>query len=124
MHNTWLLMIVGLVAGILSGLLGIGGAIVVIPALVLMGYPQYEAQGTTLLMLVLPVSSLAAWQYYREGFVDIRAAIILAALFFAGSYLGARAVHHVPADVLKKIFAVMLILVGLKVLFFDRPTAM
>jgi len=64
--------LIGLAAGVLSGLLGLGGAIVIIPALVmLLGFSQQMAQGTTLIMMVLPVGALAAWQYYQQGFVDI-----------------------------------------------------
>lgn len=120
--NIFLLLIIGLAAGVLGGLLGIGGAVIIIPALVFaLGYSQLEAQGTTLLMLVVPVGLMAAWQYYRTGYVDVKAAIILAITFFIGSYLGARFANHVPADILRKAFAVMLIVIALK-MFFDTDT--
>jgi uncharacterized membrane protein YfcA len=118
--NLVILLVIGFTAGILGGLFGIGGAVVIIPALVLaLGYSQYEAQGTTLLMLVLPVSSLAAWHYYRNGYVDVKAALILGVMFFIGGYIGARLAIHIPIGILKKIFAVILVLIALK-LFLDK----
>ncbi|HEY0654397.1 MAG TPA: sulfite exporter TauE/SafE family protein [Chryseosolibacter sp.] len=117
--NIVILLIIGLVAGILGGLLGIGGAVIIIPALVFaLGYSQLQAQGTTLLMLVMPVGLMAAWQYYRGGYVDVKAAIILAATFFVGSYIGAKLAIHIPADMLKKAFAAMLVVIAVKI-FFD-----
>ncbi|HEY0742047.1 MAG TPA: sulfite exporter TauE/SafE family protein [Chryseosolibacter sp.] len=117
--NIIILLIIGLVAGILGGLLGIGGAVIILPALVFaLGYSQLQAQGTTLLMLVMPVGLLAAWQYYKDGHADVKAAIILAVTFFIGSYIGARLAIHIPAELLKKAFAVMLIVIALK-MFFD-----
>ena len=77
--------LIGLVGGVLSGLLGLGGAIVVIPALVVvLGFSQQMAQGTILVMMVFPVGALAAWQYHHQGFVDIKTALILGGLFFIG----------------------------------------
>lgn len=117
--NIVVLLIIGLVAGILGGLLGIGGAVVIIPALVLaLGYSQLEAQGTTLLMLVMPVGLIGAWYYYKGGYVDVKAAFVLGATFFIGSYVGARFAPHISADILKKAFAIMLVIIALK-MFFD-----
>ncbi len=113
--------IIGLVGGLLSGLLGIGGAIVIIPALVLiLGYTQQMAQGTTLAMMVLPVGALAAWQYYQKGFVDIKIALIMALFFLVGGYFGAKFATQIPQEMMKKIFAVMLIGIAAKILFFDK----
>jgi uncharacterized protein len=90
-QNALILALIGVAAGLLSGMLGLGGAIIIIPAMVmLLGYSQQGAQGTTLLMMVLPVGALAAWQYYQKGFVDVKAALIMAAFFFVGGYFGAR----------------------------------
>jgi uncharacterized protein len=123
--NYAILILIGVIAGLLGGLLGIGGAVVIIPALVIfMGYSQYEAQGTTLLMLVMPVSSLAAWYYYKGGYVNIQAAIILGLMFFIGSYIGARLATHVPVVLLKKVFAIILIAISIKLLFFDKEIGM
>lgn len=114
-------ILIGLVAGILGGMLGIGGAVIIIPALVLLlGMSQQSAQGTTLFMLVLPVGALAAWQYYKNGHVDVKVALLLAVSFFIGSYGGARLAEMIPSTVLKKVFAVTLILISIKMLFFDK----
>jgi uncharacterized membrane protein YfcA len=116
------LIIIGLVAGILGGLLGIGGAVVIIPALVLfLGYSQYEAQGTTLAMLLMPVSALAAWHYYKVGQVNVKAAVILGVMFLLGGYAGAKLATLIPVDTLKKVFALILIIIAVKMLFFDKP---
>jgi uncharacterized protein len=88
----------------------------------LLGYSQYEAQGTTLLMLVMPVSSVAAWHYYKNGHVNIPAAIVLGLTFLVGSYFGARLATYVPAEMLKKAFALILIVIAVKLLFFERAS--
>ncbi len=107
---------IGLVGGILSGLLGLGGAIVIIPALVfLLGFSQQMAQGTTLVMMVLPVGALAAWQYYQQGFVDVKTALALAVTFFVGGYFGARFATYIPQEILKKVFAIVLVLIAIKI---------
>jgi uncharacterized membrane protein YfcA len=113
--------LIGIAAGILSGLLGLGGAIIIIPALVLfVGYSQQSAQGTALLMMVLPVGALAAYQYYKEGYVEIKTALIMAVFFFIGGYFGARFATEIPQSLLKKLFAVMLIILAIKMLFFEK----
>lgn len=117
-HNAALIALIGAVAGLLGGVLGLGGAIVIIPALVmLLGYSQQMAQGTALIMMVLPVGALAAYQYYQKGFVDVKAALIMAVFFFVGGYFGARFATAIPQDILKKAFAIMLVLIALKMWF-------
>lgn len=116
-----IVIIIGIVAGLLAGVLGLGGAIVIIPALVmLLGFSQQMAQGTTLLMLVLPVGALAAWQYYKAGNADVKTAAFLAVSFFISGYFGARLANHLPQDILRKAFGVLLILIALKMIFFER----
>ncbi len=113
-----LLLIIGLLAGMLSGLIGIGGGIIVIPALVfLLGFSQQTAQGTTLALMVPPIGLLAAYAYYKEGFVDIRAAVIICVGFIVGSYFGAKYATGIPEDILRKIFSVILILMAVKMFF-------
>lgn len=116
-----MLLIVGLISGILSGLLGIGGAIFIIPALAMvMGFSQQTAQGTTLMMMTLPVGLLAALQYYKAGHGDIKTAAILAIAFFIGGYFGGKVANQIPQEILKKIFAVLLMAIAIKMLFFDK----
>lgn len=120
-QQTVLIALIGTVAGLLGGLLGLGGAIVIIPALVMLaGYSQQMAQGTALMMMVLPVGALAAFQYYQKGYVDIRAALLIAVFFFVGSFFGAKFATQIPQEILKKVFAVMLIAIALKMLFFEK----
>ncbi len=119
--QTFGVAVIGLIAGLLSGLLGLGGAVVIIPALVILfGFSQQMAQGTTLVMMVLPIGALAAWQYYQQGFVDVKVALIMAVTFFIGGYFGAKYATQIPQEILKKGFAVMLIFIALKMLFSSK----
>lgn len=121
MQQALIIGIIGLLAGTLSGMLGIGGAILIIPSLVMfIGFSQQMAQGTALLMMVLPVGALAAWQYYQKGMVDVKSALILGLFFFIGGYFGAKLATQIPQLLLKKMFAVLLILIAMKFLFIDK----
>jgi uncharacterized membrane protein YfcA len=121
LHHFIIIAIIGLAAGLLGGLLGLGGAIIMIPALVMfLGYSQQMAQGTALMMMVLPVGALAAYQYYQNGYVEMKAALIMSVFFFVGGYFGAKFATHIPQDLLKKLFAIMLIVIAAKMLFFDK----
>jgi uncharacterized protein len=107
--------ILGLVAGSASGLLGIGGAVLIITALVfIFGFSQKMAQGTTLLLMVPPIGLLAAWQYYRSGDVDLKAGAIIAALFFVGGFFGAKLAELIDPALMRKIFAVCLAGISVK----------
>jgi hypothetical protein len=111
-------LLLGLAAGILSGLVGIGGGILIVPALVfLFGFSQQQAQGTTLALLVPPIGILAAWTYYQHGYVNIKVAAFIAAGFILGSIVGARFATGISNDILGKIFGTFLVLVGLKMIF-------
>ncbi|TCZ67343.1 sulfite exporter TauE/SafE family protein [Flaviaesturariibacter aridisoli] len=116
-----ILLIVGLVAGILGGLVGIGGGIVIVPALVyFLGYSQKMAQGTSLGILLLPVGILAVWQFHRQEYVSWHAVWLVALGFVLGGYVGSRIALSLPQDTVKKIFAIMLILIAFKMLFLDK----
>lgn len=113
-----LLAAIGLVAGILSGLVGIGGGIVIVPMLVLfLGYQQKLAQGTTLAMFVVPFSILGVMNYHRQGLVNWKIAMLMGVGFVLGSYLGSRFALSLPVETVKKIFAVVLVGVAIKLLF-------
>lgn len=121
MAQTFLYLLLGLTAGALGGLLGLGGGIVVVPSLVfLFGMTQQQAQGTTLAMLVPPIGILAALTYYRQGLVDVKAAGLLCAGFFVGGFFGAKLATSISSQLLEKIFALFLLLVSLKMLFFPK----
>lgn len=112
------LIILGLVAGILSGLIGIGGGVIIIPALIfIFGLSQKMAQGTTLALLIPPIGILAALTYYKQGYVDIRIASIIIVGFMIGGLLGAKLAIRFPVDILTKVFAISIILIGVKMLF-------
>ncbi|MFH1371507.1 MAG: TSUP family transporter [Planctomycetota bacterium] len=116
--NNILLLAIGLVAGILSGLLGIGGGIIMVPALIfLLGFSQHSAQGTTLAMMVPPIGLLAAWWYYSKGYVDIKVAGLMCIGFFIGGLLGAKFASAIPDLILKRIFGVALMLISVKMIF-------
>jgi len=111
----------GMLAGVLSSLVGIGGGIVIVPILVLMfGLSQHTAQGTTLAMLSFPVSLVAAWTYHKKGLVDWRIAMILCIGFVVGGYFGSKVAVDIPSSTIKKIFAVIMIIIAVKFLFIDK----
>ncbi len=115
------LVLLGIFAGFLSSMVGIGGGIVLVPALVLIfGLSQHSAQGTTLAMLSFPVSLVAAISYHKKGLVDWKIAMILCIGFVVGGFLGGRLVVDIPAQTIKRVFAVMMMIIAVKFLFFDK----
>ena len=119
MNDTILYLILGLAAGILSGLIGIGGGILIVPILVLLfGFTQQQAQGTSLAVLLLPIGLLAVWTYYNQGLVNIKAGALIAAGFFIGGLLGAKLAVNISNDLLSKIFGIALLLIAIKMIFF------
>jgi hypothetical protein len=115
---TWMYLLIGLAVGVVSGVVGIGGGILFVPALVwLAGMDQHKAQGTSLGALLAPVGLLAFMEYYRKGNADLRVALLLAVGFFVGGYFGAMGAQQIPDLWLKRVFAVTLIGVGGRMLF-------
>jgi uncharacterized protein len=116
-----LLMIVGLLAGMLSGLVGLGGGVIIVPALVyILGFSQHQATGTSLGILLLPAGIFAVMNYYKKGYIDVKVVLLIFTGFLVGGYLGSKISLDLPQGTLKKIFAVVLILIAGKVLFFDK----
>lgn len=110
---TWLILLIGLIVGAFSGVVGIGGGILFVPALTwLLGMDQHKAQGTSLGALLAPVGLFAFLEYYRRGNADLRVALLLAAGFLVGGYFGAVGAQHISDLWLRRIFALTLILVG------------
>ena len=110
---TWIILLIGLVVGLVSGVVGIGGGILFVPALVwLLHMDQHKAQGTSLGALLLPVGILAFWEYYREGNADVHVALLLAAGFLVGGYFGAVGAQHISEVWLRRIFALTLVAVA------------
>jgi len=117
MASDLLYVLLGLAAGVLSGLIGIGGGVIIVPALIfLFGFSQHQAQGTTLALLVPPIGFLAAWTYYRQGYVHLNTAALICAGFFLGGLLGAKLATHLSNVALERVFGVALLLISLKMI--------
>jgi len=115
------LALIGLAAGFFSGMVGIGGGLIIVPALVyFLAFSQHQAQGNSLALLMFPVGILGVINYYKKGHVDFRIAALLAVGFVAGSYLGSKFSLSLPQETVKKIFAVLMIVLAVKMLFFDK----
>ncbi len=111
------LMLLGMIAGYFSGLVGIGGGVIIVPALVLLfGFSQHSAQGTTLALLVPPIGILGALTYYQKGYVDVKSAAFICVGFVVGGYLGGKLAVALPDYILKRVFAVILIGLGVRML--------
>ena len=108
----------GLAAGVVSGLFGVGGAIIIVPALVLaFKFSQHQAQGTSLATLLLPIGLLAVWRYHAAGHVNIAAAAVMAGAFFFGGLLGAQAAERIPGLWLQRMFGVLLLAVAVRMIW-------
>src|SRR6202007_91020 len=106
-----LLIVIGLAAGFLSGLIGIGGGVIIVPALVLLlGFSQKLAQGTSLGILLLPVGILAVIQYYKQGYLNVNYVAVVAVTFVLGGFLGSKLALSLSDEKMKKIFAVIMML--------------
>jgi uncharacterized membrane protein YfcA len=117
-----IIILVGVAAGMLSGLVGVGGGIIIVPALVyFIGFSQKTAQGTSLALIMLPVGVFGVIQYYKQGHVDYRIVGLLAIGFIVGSFFGSKLALTISQETLKKIFAVLMIIIAIKMLFLDKP---
>ena len=113
-----ILLAVGLAAGFLSGMVGIGGGIIIVPVLVyFLGFTQHQAQGTTLFMFLLPIGILGVMNYYKAGYVDFKTALIIGSTFVIGSYFGSKWSISLDQKTVKQIFGVIIVLLGLKMIF-------
>ena len=120
MYTYIILILIGLVAGFISGLIGIGGGVFIVPALVmLLGYSQKAAQGTSLGILLLPVGILAVYKYYQHGYVNPGSVLVMAGAFFVGGLLGSQLAMSWSDQLVKKAFAIILLIISLKILVFD-----
>lgn len=116
-----IILLIGLFAGILSGLVGVGGGLIVVPALIFfLGFNQHQAQGTSLGLLLLPVGFLAVLNYYNKGNVDVKVVAIMSIAFIAGGWLGSKLALRLPADTVKKVFAIFLFYTAFKLLGWDK----
>jgi len=115
-----LLILVGLAAGTLSGMVGVGGGIIIVPALVFfLGFSQQAAQGTSLGLLLLPVGILAVINYYNKGFIDLKVVAIMSAAFVIGGWVGSKLALSLSQETVRKIFAIVLFYAAFKMLGWD-----
>ncbi len=113
-----ILIVIGLMAGVFSGIFGVGGAVIMIPALVyFLSMDQHTAQGTSLAVMLPPIGLFAAYNYYKAGQVNIWYALIIAVSFIIGGYFGSKIALNLPDNLMKKIFGVFLLLTALKLIF-------
>jgi len=116
-----ILIIVGVAAGALSGLVGVGGGIIIVPALVyFVGFSQFRAQGTSLGILLLPVGILAVWQFYKQGHIDLPSVLFVALGFVIGGYIGSKITLSLPQETVRKLFAVLIVVIGIKMLLDNK----
>lgn len=117
-----ILIIIGLAAGILSGLIGVGGGIIIVPALIyFLAYSQKQAQGTSLGILLLPIGILAVMQYYKQGYIDVKVVAVVSLAFVVGGYFGSKLALVLNEGTLRKVFAAIMVLIALK-MFFTKDT--
>ena len=113
-----ILIAIGVLAGMLSGFVGVGGGIIIVPALMwALGFTQHQATGTSLGVLLLPVGILAVWNFHRSGNLDWRAALVISATFVVGAYFGSKLSLSLPPDTVKKVFGGVMIIAALKLIF-------
>jgi len=118
MVNIILYILIGLLSGTISGLIGIGGGVIIVPSLIyLFKLSQQQAQGTTLALLVPPIGLLAAWTYYKHGSVNLNMAIFICLGFFIGGLIGAKMAVGLSNEILRKVFGVALLVISLNMIF-------
>ena len=118
MQAVYTFIILGIAAGWLSGMMGVGGGIIIVPALMMIfGFSLRDAQGTSLAAIMPPVGFLAAYTFYKNGNLDVKVALYIALGFILGAYLGAKTNYAIKKELMEKIFAVLLIFVAVRILF-------
>lgn len=118
MNTILIILLIGALAGIFSGFIGIGGGLIVVPCLVyFLGFSQHQAQGTSLAMMLPPIGVMAVYNYYKQGAVDFKVAMILCVSFIIGSFLGSKIALGLSPDQIKKAFGIIIIALGFKMLF-------
>ena len=114
---TFLYILLGLTVGVLSGIVGIGGGIMIVPVLVYFFHmSQHKAQGTSLAALLAPAGALAFWEYYKAGNVDLKAGLLIALGFLVGGYFGGMWAQHLSEMVLRRVFGTFLVIIGIRLL--------
>ena len=118
MTSAILFILIGILAGILSGMFGIGGGIIIVPALVyLCGFSQLKAQGTSLAILLPPVGIFAFIEYYKKGQVNLQAGVLIVIFLVIGSVFGSKLAQNLPIEVMKKSFGILMLIISIKMIF-------
>jgi len=118
LSTIFLIIAIGLLAGISSGLLGIGGGVVMVPLFILvLGFSQTQAQGTSLAVMLPPVTFLAVFNYYKAGVINWKFAIIAACFFIVGGYLGSKLALQIDQRILRKVFGVLMLIIAIRMIF-------
>lgn len=118
LQTVGLLVVVGVLAGIISGFVGVGGGIVMVPAMVwMLGYSQHQAQGTSLAVIMFPVVLLAVRNYYRAGMIDPKVVVVIALAFFVGGFFGSKWSLALPMATVQKVFGVIMLIASIKLIF-------
>ncbi len=116
-----ILILIGLCAGVLSGLVGVGGGIIMVPMFILfLGLTQHNAQGMSLAVMLPPVTFLAVYNYHKAGEVDWKMALIASVVFIVGGYIGSKFALKIDQAILKKVFGGFLLIVAVKLMFFSK----
>lgn len=116
MNTIFFLICIGLLAGFLSGILGIGGGVVMVPLLLLIGFSQHQAQGTSLAAMLPPVTLLAVLQYSKGGYVDWKLALVISVTFIVGGFFGSKLAIAIDEKLLKRIFGVLMLFIAVKMI--------
>jgi len=117
LNEVIIILVTGLAAGFLSGSMGVGGGIIVVPSLVfIMGFTTQQAQGTSLALMTMPVMLIATLNYYKAGSVNIKVAIIMALTFVIGGYIGSKVSVHIPEKIMRKAFGVLMLIAAIKMM--------
>ncbi|HQQ93133.1 MAG TPA: sulfite exporter TauE/SafE family protein [Bacteroidia bacterium] len=117
MNTIYILLLIGLIAGFFSGLIGIGGGVIIVPLLVYaLNMNQINAQGTTLFMFLMPIGILGVYNYYKAGQIDYKSGAIMAITFLVGSYFGSKTAVSIDTKIIKQIFGLFMVLIGIKLL--------
>ncbi len=119
-YTLMVLILIGLAAGVLGGMVGLGGGLIIIPALMMvLSLSAKEAQGTSVAVMLPPIGILAAMNYYKAGYVNMKYALIIAVAFILGGWLGSKLAIGLPDAVVKKVFAGVMVITALKMIFFE-----
>ncbi|MEN8138019.1 MAG: sulfite exporter TauE/SafE family protein [Bacteroidota bacterium] len=117
MSLIWLI-IIGLIAGVVSGLVGVGGGIIIVPMLIfILGFSQFDAQGTSIAAMLPPIGITAVIGYYNEGYINWKYAAIIALTFMIGGYFGSKIALSIDPKIIQKVFGILMAIVAFKMIF-------